>query len=75
MVSYFKSSNNSFINYHRSEKNVTVAKASDNASQNSLKYQLNIPSQWAKELGVTMDDKSVLMEFDGEIISITKKSK
>jgi hypothetical protein len=75
MFSYYKTVEDVFINYQRSEKNATVTKASGNASQNSLKYQLNIPSQWAKEIGLTKEDKSILMEFDGVTISITKQKK
>ena len=64
----------SFKTYEQSEKNVTITKASGNASKNSLKYQLNIPSEWAREIGLTKDNKAVLMRFDGKKITI-KKSK
>lgn len=75
MFSYYKKVEDTFINYQRTEKNATVTKASGNASKNSLKYQLNIPSQWAKEIGLQKEDKSIVMEFDGETISIRKQKK
>jgi hypothetical protein len=72
MFSYYKRIDDVFINYQRSVKNVTVTKASGNASINSLKYQLNIPSEWARQIGLTKEDKSISMMFDGKKIIIEK---
>jgi hypothetical protein len=72
--SYYKKCEDVFINYQRSEKNATVTKASGNASPNSLKYQLNIPAEWARQIGLTKEDKAVMMTFDGKTIAVTKSN-
>ena len=52
--------------------NVMINKAGGNAGSNSYNYRISIPTNWAKQLGVTLDDRAVDMEFDGEKIVIKK---
>lgn len=43
------------------------------AAKGSHTYKLSIPSPWAKEMGITEDDRDVELSFDGRTISISKK--
>lgn len=53
--------------------NAGVGKAGGNASSNSLKYSIGIPTAWAKSLQITKEDRALKLEFDGEKIVITKE--
>lgn len=57
------------------ERNVIIAKAGGTAGKNSVNYKISLPADMIKEIGVTQDDKSVLVSFvDGKIIIEKKKS-
>ena len=47
-------------------------KAGGNSGKNTMKTSLYIPSSWAKELGVNMEDNKVDVKFIGDAIIITK---
>lgn len=51
---------------------VIVNKVGGNASTNSRKFILNIPAVWAQQMGLTPEDRNLLMMFDGEQIIIKK---
>lgn len=51
---------------------MSMSKAGGNASANSYKYMQVIPPSWAKELGITQDDRGVKMSFDGKQIIIER---
>lgn len=55
--------------------NVMINKAGGNASPNALSYRITIPSSWAKEMGISKEDKSVTVLFNGEEITIRKEQK
>lgn len=55
------------------ERNIMMAKAGGNAGKNSKTYRVNIPADMVRELGVTEDDKSVILKCDNGVITITKK--
>ena len=55
------------------ERNIIMGKAGGTAGKNSVNYKISLPAEMVKKLGVTQDDKSVLVDFvDGKII-IEKK--
>ena len=55
------------------ERNIIMGKAGGTAGKNSINYKISLPAEMVKELGVTQDDKSVLVSFDDGII-IEKKA-
>lgn len=55
------------------ERNIIIAKAGGTAGKESVNYKISLPAHMVKAIGVTQDDKSVLVELaDGEI-KIRKK--
>ena len=49
-----------------------VSKAGGTAGKNSYNNKVSIPNVWAAAIGVTPDDKSLTMYFDGSRIIIEK---
>lgn len=57
------------------ERNIIIAKAGGTAGRNSVNYKISLPAEMVKELGVTPEDKSVIVSFeDGKIIIGKKKN-
>lgn len=54
------------------ERNIIMGKAGGTAGKNSVNYKISLPAEMVKELGVTQEDKSVLVSFDGKRICIEK---
>lgn len=55
------------------ERNIIMGKAGGTAGKNSVNYKISLPAEMVRELGITHEDKSVLVSFnDGKII-IEKK--
>ena len=54
--------------------NMIIAKAGGNASQNAYNCKVSIPKIWADKLGVTIEDKALQLEFDGNTIFIRKNN-
>ena len=54
--------------------NMIIAKAGGNASQNAYNCKVSIPKTWADKLGVTIEDKTLQLEFDGSTIFIRKSN-
>lgn len=52
--------------------NASVTNSGGNASKNSLRYRIQIPSEWAKEIGISRESKELSMSFDGKEIIIRK---
>lgn len=52
--------------------NMIIAKAGGNASQNAYNCKVSIPKTWADKIGVSVDDKALSLEFDGQSIIIKK---
>ena len=52
--------------------NMIIAKAGGNASQNAYNCKVSIPKSWADKLGVSLDDKSLSLEFVEDCIIIKK---
>lgn len=57
------------------ERNIIIAKAGGTAGKNSVNYKISLPADMIKELGVTPENKSVIVSFeDGKIIIEKKKN-
>lgn len=52
--------------------NMIIGKSGGNASQNAYNCKVSIPKLWADRLGISPDNKSLSLEFDGETITIKK---
>lgn len=47
-------------------------KAGGTASKNSYSPKISLPKKWTDEMGLTLDDREVNVEFDGKRIIIEK---
>lgn len=54
------------------KRNVIFNKAGGNASKNAMTYKINIPADMIKGLGVTEEDRSVVLDYGNGIITIKK---
>ena len=56
------------------ERNLKILmnKSGGNASKGSYSYKMSIPSSWAKQMGVTPEERTMKVSFDGEKIIIEK---
>ncbi len=52
--------------------NCTITKPGGNASAGAHSYRVTIPSKWAQAMGITKEDKALIVDFDGEKIVIKK---
>ena len=52
--------------------NIQIGKPGGNASKGARNYRVSIPSLWAQKIGVTPEDKTVSISFDGQRIIIEK---
>lgn len=57
------------------ERNIIIAKVGGTAGKNSVNYKISLPAEMVKNLGVTQEDKSVIVSYeDGKIIIEKKKN-
>lgn len=42
------------------------------AGKDSIAYNVNLPTKWLRKMGVTPEEKEVVLSFDGTEISIKK---
>ena len=55
------------------ERNIIIAKAGGTAGKNSVNYKISLPAEYVKQIGVTQEDKAVVVSLvDGKIV-IEKK--
>lgn len=54
------------------KRDIQIGKPGGNSSKNAKNYRIGIPSIWAQALGITPEDKTVTIAFDGERIVIEK---
>ena len=53
----------------QTKRNVMIAKAGGTAGKNSKNYKISIPADIVRELGVTKEDRSVILTCeDGKVI-------
>jgi len=55
------------------ERNIIIAKAGGTAGKNSVNYKISLLADMVKEIGVTPDDKSVVVSLENGKIVIEKK--
>lgn len=55
------------------ERNVIFSKSGGNASKNSVNYKINIPVDIIRELGITKDDRTVILKCDNGVVTMSKK--
>lgn len=51
---------------------VMVRKAGGTAGKHSLTYSIALPTKWIKSMGLSADERHVMIAFDGEQITIKK---
>lgn len=56
----------------QAKRNVMIAKAGGTAGKNSKLYRLSLPADMVRELGVTEDDRSVILTCENGIVKIEK---
>lgn len=56
------------------ERNIIMGKVGGTAGKNSVNYKISLPAEMVKDLGVTQEDKAVLVFFEDGKIVIKKKA-
>ena len=51
---------------------ILINRAGGNAGAHSKGYRVALPSAWMKSLGITENDREVLLQFDGECITLRR---
>ncbi len=51
---------------------IIVKKVGGTAGKNSLSYSISLPSKWIKAMNLSVDERNVVIAFDGEQITIKK---
>lgn len=49
-----------------------INKPGGTAGKNSLTYKISLPSKWITQMGFSLEDRSAVISFDGEEITIQK---
>ena len=52
--------------------NILINKAGGTAGPEGKTYRVALPAVWVKQLGITEEDREVLLQFDGECITIRR---
>ena len=45
---------------------VSICKSGGNASKNAVTHKVTLPNSWMQEMGITPDNRDIVMIFDGE---------
>ncbi len=57
------------------ERNIIIGKAGGTAGKNSVNYKISLPADMVKEIGVTQEDRGVIVSLtDGKIIIEKKRN-
>ena len=51
---------------------ILINRAGGNAGAQSKGYRVALPSAWMKSLGITENDREVLLQFDGECVILRR---
>ena len=54
------------------KRNIMINKAGGNSGANTKNYRVSIPADMIRELGVTEDDRSVILNCENGILAIKK---
>ena len=52
------------------KRNIIIGKVGGNANENSVNYKISLPAKMVKDLGVTKEDRSVILTFENNKIII-----
>lgn len=55
------------------ERNIIMGKAGGTAGKNSVNYKISLPAEMVKKIGVTLEDKTVIISYENGKIIIEKK--
>ena len=53
---------------------ISIGKSGGNSSSGTKKHLLSLPNTWMQAMGITPDDRTVTVTFDGEQIIIKKSA-
>lgn len=56
----------------QAKRNIIIQKAGGTAGKNSKNYRISLPADMIRELGVTEDDRSVILTCKNGILTIKK---
>lgn len=48
-----------------------IGKAGGTAGSESLNYKMSIPSAWAQKMGISSEDRNLIVKFDEKELKIT----
>ena len=54
------------------KRNIIIGKVGGNANENSVNYKISLPAKMVKDLGVTKENKGVILTFATDSIVIRK---
>lgn len=54
------------------KRNIMINKAGGNAGKNSVNYRISLPADMMHSLGITKEDREVILEEKSGIITIKK---
>ena len=56
----------------RKKAKVIFNKSGGTASKGGITNRITIPTTWIREMGITEEERNVIIEFDGNTITIEK---
>ena len=54
------------------KRNIIIGKVGGNTNENSVNYKVSLPAKMVKDLGITKEDKSVVLTYENDSIVIKK---
>lgn len=54
------------------KRNIMINKAGRGSGSSTYNYRISLPAPWIAAMGINLDDKGVIIIFDGEKITIEK---
>lgn len=54
------------------KRNIMINKAGGGSGKNTVNYRVSLPAPWMQQMGITEEDREVILSFDGEKIIIEK---
>ena len=58
----------------RVKRNIMINKVGGNAGKGAVNYRISLPAEMVRGIGITPEDRGVIVEFDGSTIKIRKES-
>lgn len=57
------------------DRNIIIGKDGGTAGKQSVNYKVSLPAPWMQQMGITLEDKAVIIEFNEEDNSIIMRKK